>query len=153
MVTTTRINRTAAPKAKYLKPSEDVLTYTTVTQSLKRILACAQEELEFIREMKAEAIQYRQDALKKDDSEGRQLILNARLIKHREIEEVVRQAGEEIQKILADIRITRISLQDELIRESEIAEANRLNVIFDSIKEAFQKPEGKNLAKNLQPLR
>ena len=150
-ITKTRVKKTIIPRVKVQKPAKDgVLDYNQTSQALKRILASAQEELELIRQMKAEAERYRQDSLKKDDSEGRWPILNARLMEHREIEEVVRQASEEIQKILANIRITRIGVQEELAKQRDIVETDRLNGIFASIKEAFQKPSPKNIEKRFE---
>ncbi len=154
MTIATRVKKTIVPRVKAEKPAEEgVLDYNKTTLALKRILASTREELELIREMKDEAARYRQDALNKGDAEGRRLTLNARLMKHREIEEVVRQASEEIQKILADIRITRIGIQDEIAAQGNFAETDRLNGIFASIKETFQKPAGKNIEKSLESVR
>lgn len=118
--------------------------------ALKRIIACAREELELIREMKDEAAGYRQKALKDNSPEASRLTLNARLTKHREIEEIIREASEAIQRILADIRITRIRIQEELAIQGEFGEADRLNTFFASIKQSFQKPEEKQTVNKLE---
>jgi hypothetical protein len=153
-MTRTRAKKTTVPRAKVPKPIKNsTLDYSKTDLALKRILACAREELELIREMKAEAARYRQDALKKADSEGRRLILNAGLMKHREIEEVIRQASEEIQKILADIRITRISIQEELAVQRDFAKTDKLNGIFTSIKSTLQKPAVNEMEKRPESIR
>jgi hypothetical protein len=119
---------------------------------LKRIIASAREELELIREMKDETTRYRQNALKNDSHEVSRLALNARLAKHREIEEVIREACETIQRILADIRIMRIGIQEELVAQGESGEADKLNTVFTSIKEAFQKPAEKPTVNKLETI-
>jgi hypothetical protein len=153
-ITSARVRRTITPKIKSQQPAEDgVLDFNYVTLALRRILANAKEELELIREMKAAAVSYRQAALKNGDSESRRLTLNARVMKHREIEDAIRQASGEMQKILADIRITRIAIQEELAKHSNVAEADKLNSIVTSIKETFQKPAVHNIEKKLETVK
>ncbi|MHB8105722.1 MAG: hypothetical protein ACYDG5_09355, partial [Dehalococcoidales bacterium] len=85
-----------APTAK--TGAEGFLSYNETNVALHRVLASAQEELNLIRRMKAETAKYQQQSATKARSEAHQLILNARLTTHREIEEIIRQASEEIQK-------------------------------------------------------
>lgn len=146
------------PKHKFRKhtstnlTADNLLGLDETMAVLKRILASAREELELIREMKDETARYRQNALKNDSREVSQLTLNARLTKHREIEEVIREASEAIQRILADIRITRIGIQEELAVQGESGEADKLNTVFTSIKEAFQKPAEKPTVNKLETI-
>jgi hypothetical protein len=124
---------TAGPTANNL------LGYGETAVAIQRVLASAKQELDLIRRMKAETANYQQAAATKARSEAHQLVLNARLTTHREIEEVVRQASEEIQKVLADIRVIRITAQEELATQRRYTDAVKLNNISQTIKEAFKK--------------
>ena len=147
------------PKYKVQKHTSATLTVDSLLDldetmiALKRIIASAREELELIREMKDETARYRQNVLKNNSHEVSRLTLNARLTKHREIEEVIREASEVIQRILADIRITRIGIQEELAIQGESGEADKLNTVFTSIKEAFQKPAEKQTVNKLETIK
>jgi phosphomevalonate kinase len=121
--------------------------------TLRRIIASAQEELELIREMKDETTRYRQNSIKNGSHEVSRLTLNAHLTKHREIEEVIREASETVQRILADIRITRIGIQEKLAVQDESGEADKLNTVFTSIKESFQKPAEKPTGNKLETMK
>ena len=146
------------PKHKVQKHTSTNLTADNLLDldetmiTLKRIIASAREELELIREMKDKTTRHCQNALKNDSHEVSRLTLNARLTKHREIEEVIREASEAIQRILADIRITRIRIQEELVIQGEFGEADKLNTVFTSIKEAFQKPAEKQTVNKLETI-
>ncbi len=74
----------------------------------------AERELELARRLKAEARQSQPEAGYDAASEARQLALRTRLANQRDIEELIRKASDEIQKILADIRVIRISAQEKL---------------------------------------
>jgi len=121
------------------RPADNLLGYGETALTIKRVLASAKEELELIRRMKDETARYQQTTATKARSEAHQLVLNARLTTHREIEEVVRQASEEIQKVLADIRVIRITAQEELATQRRYTDAVKLNNISQTIKEAFKK--------------
>ncbi len=144
------------PKAKAKKQSvirqaaEGFLSYNETAIVLRRILANIREELELIRRMKAETAGYRQKTATKAHGETHRLTLHDQLTKHREIEEIIRQASEEIQQMLADIRIIRITAQEELAALRKCTDADNLNSIFTSIKEALQKPAEKATAKKLE---
>ncbi len=147
------------PKHKVQKHTSTNLTADNLLHldetmiTLRRIIASAREELELIREMKDETARYRQNALKNDSYEISRLTLNARLTKHREIEEVIREASEAIQRILADIRITRIGIQEKLIVQDESGEVDKLNTVFTSIKETFQNPAEKQTVNKLETMK
>jgi len=148
------ISKNKAPKKTSTdSKNKGFLNYDEIMLALKRILASAREELEQIREIKAEAASYRQNTPKNDFTETSRLTLNARLTKHREIEEVIREASETIQRILADIRITRIGVQEELAMQGDFGEADKLNNVFTSIKESFQKPDKKQTAKKFEAVK
>ena len=107
--------------------------------SVERIKAAAQQELEQIRRMRADAIRYQQETATKARSEANQLILRARLATQREIEDLIRQASEEIQKMLADIRVIRITAQEELSAQRKFTDAAKLNSLSLSFKEQLEK--------------
>ncbi len=79
---------------------------------VQRLRQSAERELELARQMKAEARKYRPET--GAGSDAQQLTLRTRLANQRDIEELIRKASDEIQKILADIRVIRISAQAEL---------------------------------------
>jgi hypothetical protein len=110
---------------------------------VQRIRLSAQQELELIRRTRAEALKYQQETGTKARSEAHQLILHTRLQTQREIEELIRQSSEEIQKVLADIRIIRITAQEELAAQRKFTNAARLQSMSLSIKEVLHKPEKK----------
>lgn len=116
---------------------------TETSIALQRILESAQEELSLIRKMKEEAVKYQQQLTNKARSEAHQLILNARLRTQREMDEIVRQANEEIQKVLADIRVLRITAQEELATQRRLTDIATLNSLSLSIKDAFKKSAAK----------
>jgi len=117
------------------------------TTSLHRIRAIAQQELELIRRMRAEAAKYQQETAIRARSEAHQLVLHTRLATQREIEDMIRQANEEIQKVLADIRVIRITAQEELAVQRKYADAAKLNSMSLSMKDIFQKSLDKNTKK------
>jgi hypothetical protein len=110
---------------------------------VQRIRLSAQQELELIRRTRADALKYQQETATKARSEAHQLILHTRLQTQREIEELIRQSSEEIQKVLADIRIIRITAQEELAAQRKFTNAARLHSMSLSIKEVLHKPEKK----------
>lgn len=112
---------------------------SATTTSLHRIRAIAQQELELIRRMKAEAVKYQQATALRARSEAHQLVLRTRLATQREIEDMIHEANEEIQKVLADIRVIRITAQEELAAQRKFTDAAKLNSMSLSMKEVFQK--------------
>jgi hypothetical protein len=114
---------------------------------LYRIQAIAQQELDLIRRMRAEAVKYQQETAMKARSEAHRLVLHTRLTTQREIEGMVRQANEEIQKVLADIRVIRITAQEELAAQRKFTDAAKLNSMSLSMKEIFKHATEKDLKK------
>jgi hypothetical protein len=141
-----QLRNTLKPTLQSARPTTDGFSsYNDNTVAIKRIIASAKEELELIRKMKAETLRYQQQTATKARSEAHQVVLNTRLKSHREIEEIIRQASEEIQKVLADIRVTRITAQEELATQRRYTDAAKLNSITLSFKEAFQKATEKEI--------
>jgi SepF-like predicted cell division protein (DUF552 family) len=94
--------------------------------TIQQIRLSAQRELELAKKMRADAQRYQQETETKARSQAQQLILRARLATQKEIEEVIRQASAEIQKVLADIRVIRITAQEELAAQRKFTDAARL---------------------------
>lgn len=147
--------KAAAPLKKAIMPrppsvrpvTEGNTGASTITTSLHRIRAIAQQELELIRKMKAEALKYQQETAIRARSEAHQLVLRTRLATQREIEDMINEANEEIQKVLADIRVIRITAQEELAAQRKFTDAAKLNSMSLSMKEVFQKSLDKNVKK------
>jgi len=139
-----------AKKAFTAKPpsirpvSESGAGGSETTTSLHRIRLIAQQELALIRRMKAEAQKYQQETAMKARSQAHQLVLHARLATQREIEDMINEANEEIQKVLADIRVIRITAQEELAAQRKFTDAAKLNSMSLYMKDIFQKSVEKN---------
>jgi hypothetical protein len=103
----------------------------------------AQRELEMARKIRSDAQRYQQQAENKARSEAQQLILRTRLATQRDIEELIRKASDEIQKILADIRVIRISAQEELAAQRKFTDAAKLCSMSMAVQEEYVKPSGK----------
>ncbi|MBA7692470.1 hypothetical protein ES703_101037 [subsurface metagenome] len=134
--------RTTAPAARSTM-NDDFSSLKEAPAAIQRIRLSAQHELGVARKMMADAQRYHQEMATKSRSEAQQLILRTRLATQREIEELIRQASEEIQKLLADIRVIRITAQEELAAQRKFNDAAKLSSMSLAIKENFKKPERK----------
>ena len=99
------------------------------TAEVRQIRLSAQRELEMARKIRADACRYQQETAIRARSQAQQLILKARLTMRREIEGLARQATEEIQRVLADIRVIRITAQEELAAQRRFTDAARLSLM------------------------
>ena len=104
-------------------------------QAVQRIRVSAQQELEMARKMRSDAHRYQRETETRARSEAQQLILQARLSSQREIEELIRKASDEIQKVLADIRVIRITAQEELAAQRKFTDAARISSMSFSIQD------------------
>lgn len=138
-----------APAPSSFRPAADAFSTANETGALHNILNSARQELEIIRRMRAEAARYQLETGTRARSEAHQLVLHARLTTQKEIEEIIRQASEEIQKVLADIRVIRITAQEELAAQRKFTDAAKLNSLSLSLKEVFHKPAEKKPRKKL----
>jgi hypothetical protein len=110
-------------------------------QVIQRIRLSAQQELEMVRKMRVDVQRYQMETATKARSEAQQLVLKTRLATQREIEEMIRKASEEIQKVLADIRIIRITAQEELAAQRKFTDAAKLSTMSLALKKDFDKTE------------
>jgi len=111
--------------------------------AVHQIRLSAQHELELARKMRADAQKYQQETETRARSEAQQLILRTRLATQREIEELIRKASEDIQKVLADIRVIRITAQEELAAQRKFTDAAKLSAMSLAIKGNLSKPDAK----------
>lgn len=124
--------------------SKDELTsLKEATAAIHQIKLSAQRELELARKMRDDAQKYQQETATRARSDAQQLILRTRLATQRETEELVRQASEEIQKVLADIRMIRIMAQEELAAQRKFTDVARLRSMSIAIQDGVAKPEAK----------
>jgi hypothetical protein len=111
--------------------------------AVHQIKLSAQRELELARKMRDDAHRYQQETATRARSDAQQLILRTRLATQREIEELIRQASEEIQKVLADIRMIRIMAQEELAAQRKFTDAAKLRTMSMAIQDGYEKSEVK----------
>jgi hypothetical protein len=121
--------------------NDDYTSLKEAASKVKQLRLSAQRELEQARKMRAEAQRYQQETETKARSEAHQLVLRTRLTTQREIEELIRQASEEIQKMLADIRVIRITAQEELAAQRKFTDAAKLKSMSFSFKEEKEESE------------
>ena len=105
----------------------------TTLLTVQQLILLAQRELATARKMRAQAEKYLQETETKAHSEAQKLILQTRLTIRKETEKMMRQAEEEIQKVLADIRMTRITAQEELAAQKKFTDAARLRTFTLSL--------------------
>ncbi len=110
---------------------------------VQQIRLGAQRELELAKHMRIEAQRYQQETETKARSQAQQLILRTRLSTQKDIEELIRKASAEIQKVLADIRVIRITAQEELAAQRKFTDAARLCTLSLTLQNDAVLPEEK----------
>jgi hypothetical protein len=121
---------------------EDELTkLRTAAAVIQKIRLSAQRELALAKQTRAEAIKYQQETGTKARSQAQQLILHARLETQKEIEELISKASAEIQKLLADIRVIRITAQEELAAQRKFNDAARICSLSLTVQKETGEPE------------
>ncbi|MFH1648020.1 MAG: hypothetical protein ABID71_10165 [Chloroflexota bacterium] len=138
------MDKLPTPGAASARPMKDEFSsLKEAAAAVQRIRLSAQRELAQVRKMRADAQRYQRETETRARSEAQQLILRARLTTQREIEELIRQASNEIQKVLADIRVIRITAQEELAAQRKFTDAARLSSLCLTLKDMPKKPETK----------
>jgi hypothetical protein len=122
---------------------DELISLKEAASTVHQIKLSAQRELELARKMRDDARRYQQETATRARSDAQQLILKTRLATQRETEELIRQASEEIQKVLADIRMIRIMAQEELAAQRKFTDAARLRTMSLAIQDESEKPEAK----------
>jgi len=139
-----QMGKLLTPNSVATRPIErDLDKLREAAASVHQIRLSAQRELELAKQMRVEAQRYQQEMATKARSQAQQLILRARLASQKEIEELIRQASDEIQKVLADIRMIRITAQEELGAQRKFTDAARLCALSMALQEETGQPEGK----------
>lgn len=110
---------------------------------IQSIRLCAQQELALASKIRTEAQRYRQEIEIKTRSQAQILLLQARLATQKEIAELKRKASEEIQKILVDIRMIRITAQEELEAQRKFNRASQITSLTHASKEKPRQRAGK----------
>jgi hypothetical protein len=105
----------------------DLAGFREAAAEILRLRVSARHELDLARQIREEATRYQRDTATRARSEAQQLVLQTRLATRREIEALLRQATEEVQKILADIRVIRITAEEELAAQRKFTNAARLS--------------------------
>lgn len=138
-----QLRRILLPGSTGISHRDNLSTLKDATVLVQRIRLSAQQELETARKLRADAIRYQQETATRARSEAQQLMLKTRLATQREVEELIRHASEEIQKVLADLRVIRITAQEELAAQRKFTDAAKLSNMSLALKKEMEKPEGK----------
>jgi len=104
---------------------------------VREMRRAARQELQKARRVRADADKYHRETAIRARSEAQALILRARLSVEKEIEAITKRANEEVQKVLANIRVIRITAQEELAAQRKFTDAARLC----SMSQDLNKPE------------
>jgi hypothetical protein len=120
---------------------DEYASLKAAASAVQRIRLSAQRELELAKKMRTEAQRYQKEIETQARSEAQQLILRTRLTTQREIEELIRKASGDIQKILADIRAIRITTQEELSAQRKFTNTAKLTSLSLPLKEGHDELE------------
>ncbi|MDD5126748.1 MAG: hypothetical protein PHR43_01415 [Dehalococcoidales bacterium] len=131
-----------APKAAAGTPDRMTVTISEV----EHIRRSAQRELELARRIRLEAEKYQQETETHARSQAQLLILQARLETQKEIAALKQKASEEIQKVLADIRMVRITAQEELETQRKFTNAARIHALSLEFSDMHSHAESKKEA-------
>jgi hypothetical protein len=134
-------NKPAPTQSGSCLTHSELISLKEAASVVHQIRLSAQQELELARKMRTDAQRYQQETATKARSDAQQLLLRTRLATQRETEEIIRQAGEEIQKVLADIRMIRIMAQEELAAQRKFTDAARLRSMSLAIKDEYEKTD------------
>ena len=107
------------------------------TGDVREMRRAARQELQKARQLRAEADKYHRETAIRARSEAQALMLRARLSIEKEIEAITKRVNEEVQKVLADIRVIRITAQEELAAQRKFTDAAQLC----SMSQDLNKPE------------
>ncbi|MFC1902264.1 hypothetical protein ACFLX3_04990 [Chloroflexota bacterium] len=136
-----KLSRPTSATTGYI--GDDLTKLRTAAAAVRQIRLSAQHELEMAKQMRAEAQRYQQETETKARSQAQQLILRTRLATQKEVEELISQASAEIQKVLADIRVIRITAQEELAAQRKFTDAARICTLSLAVQKETREPEMK----------
>ncbi len=122
---------------------DELTRLRAVAAAVQKIRLSAQRELELAKQVRTEAQRYQQELETMARSQAQQLILRTRLATRKEIEGRIGKASAEIQKVLADIRVIRITAQEELAAQRKLTNASKLCSLTLALQEENGEPEKK----------
>jgi vacuolar-type H+-ATPase subunit H len=126
--------KTPAPGITGADSAGEIASDTKTTLlNVQQLILLAQRELATARKMRMQAEKYLRETEIKANSEAQRLILQTRLTIRKDTEKIMRQAKEEVQKVLADIRVIRITAQEELAAQKKYTDAARLRTFTLSL--------------------
>ncbi len=88
-----------------------------------------QRELALARKIRAEAERYQLQTETRARSEAQRLALETRLSIKREISKLENESGEQIKKVLVDLRMIRLAAQEELEAQRQFTRAARISAL------------------------
>ena len=121
-------------------------------EAIQLIRVGVTRELELAKQMRIEAERYLRETETRARSEAQSLILKARLATKKEIEKLVRDSNKEIQKALADIRVIRVTAQEELKAQRKFTDAAQINALSLSISKSVNKKADKSESKQKEAI-
>ena len=121
---------------------DELANLRAASSAIRQIRLSAQRELEITKKMRTDAQRYQQEIETKARSQVQQLILLTRIVTRKE-EDLLRKASAEIQKVLADVRMIRITAQEELAAQRKFTDAARISSLSMGLQEETEEPEGK----------
>ena len=127
-------------KEKYGKPTArasvnknhlgDELTKLRVALAeLQRMQTEVRRDLGIVRRIRVEAERFQQGIEAKAQSQAQMFLLQTRLTTQKEIAGLQSTYGEQMQKILADLRMIRITAQEELETQRKFTDATRIRAL------------------------
>ena len=122
---------------------DELTRLRAVAAAVQKIRLSAQRELELAKQVRTEAQRYQQELETMARSQAQQLILRTRLATRKEIEGLIGKASAEIQKVLADIRVIRITAQEDLAAQRKLTNASKLCSLTLALQEENGEPEKK----------
>jgi len=122
---------------------DELINLRAAAAAVQKIRLSAQRELELAKQVRTEAQRYQQELETTARSQAQQLILHTRLATRREIEGLIGKASAEIQKVLADIRVIRITAQEELAAQRKLTDASKLCSLTLALQKETGEPEKK----------
>ncbi len=102
---------------------------------IQRIQIEMKRELQLVKRIRVEAERCQQDIEARARSQAQMFLLQTRLVTKREIAELKGTYGEQIQRMLADIRMIRITAQEELDTQRKFTDVTRIRALSFSYQE------------------
>ena len=109
--------------------SDELTKVRLALAELQRIQNEAKRELAMVKRIRVEAERCQQGIEAKARSQAQMFLLQTRLATQKEIAGLQSTYGEQMQKILADLRMIRITAQEELETQRKFTDATRIRAL------------------------